>query len=169
MCECFAQYNHDAGALRDWTLQKTAAHKSRDFGDSLDAVEGKWADFSSYKKNEKPPKTQAKLDLEAQFATLQTKLRVQGRPAYTPPAGLSPGDIDGLWSALGDEERARAVAIRAELERQQRIKALVDRFTRRADALDQWSASNKNFLGQSDVGHDLASCQAIFLAFFYFL
>jgi hypothetical protein len=134
--------------LRDWIVAKTEAHKSRDFGDSLSAVEGKWAEFSGYKKNEKPPKTQAKLDLEAQFATLQTKLRVQGRPPYAPPAGLAPSDIDGLWSTLGDEERNRAAAIRAELERQQRIKALVDRFTRRADALDQWASSNKNFLSQ---------------------
>jgi len=123
-------------------------------------VEGQWSDFASYKKNEKPPKTQSKLDLEAQFATLQTKLRVQGRPPYAPPAGLSPSDIDTIWSTLGDAERERASAIRAELERQQRIKALVDRFTRRADALDQWATSNKTFLSQSDVGHDLASCNA---------
>jgi actinin alpha len=155
-----AQYNHDAQALRKWIVDKTAAHKARDFGDSLGAVEQKWAELQSFREHEKPPKTKEKLALEAQFATLQTKLKVQGRAPFVAPEGLAPRDIDGAWSKLNDEERARSQAIREELERQQRIKALVDRFTRRADALEQWAGSNRAYLAQSDVGSDLASVQA---------
>ena len=155
-----AQYNHDAQALRDWVVHTTDAHRARDLGDSLAAVQGKYADLQRFREHDKPPKTKDKLALEAQFATLQTKLKVQGRAPFAPPAGLAPRDIDALWSAMDDEERKRAAAIRAELERQQRIKALVDRFTRRADALDLWAGAQRAFLSQSDTGADLASVQA---------
>lgn len=155
-----AQYNHDAQALRDWVVATTDAHRTRDLGDSLAAVQAKHDALRNFREHVKPPKTKEKLALEAQFATLQTKLKVQGRAPFAPPAGLAPRDIDALWSTMNDEERKRAAAIRAELERQQRIKALVDRFTRRADALDHWAGSQRSFLTQSDVGHDLASVQA---------
>jgi hypothetical protein len=103
-------------------------------------------EFSQYRKDEKPPKTKEKLELAAELATLQTKLRVQGRPQYTPPDGLGnttlsvvkylcvakyavnwigTAQLEGLWSTLGDEEGKRAAALRAELERQQRIKVLL--------------------------------------------
>lgn len=38
--------------------------------------------------------------------------------------------------------------------------ALVDRFTRRADALDAWAKSNLAFTNKTDTGSDLASVQA---------
>jgi len=153
-------YNTKASGLKDWIVAKTEDHKDRDFGDSLESVEGKLGEFSAYRKDEKPPKTKEKLDLAAELATLQTKLKVQGRPQYTPPAGLGTDEIDGLWTTLGEEETNRVAALRKELERQQRIKALVDRFTRRADALDAWAKSNLAFTNKTDTGSDLASVQA---------
>eukprot|EP01108_Squamamoeba_japonica_P002275 TRINITY_DN206_c0_g1_i8.p2 TRINITY_DN206_c0_g1~~TRINITY_DN206_c0_g1_i8.p2 ORF type:complete len:865 (-),score=590.84 TRINITY_DN206_c0_g1_i8:34-2628(-) len=156
------QYEHDAAELRAWIAATTEAHRQRDNigAESLAAAEGAWAALGAHRRDEKPAKTKAKLDLEAQYATLQTKLKVQGRAAYVAPEGSAPAAIDAQWATLTAEETARAAAIAAELRRQRRIKALVDRFTRRADALDAWCAANDSFLSQTDCGADVASTAA---------
>ena len=44
-------------------------------------------EFRQYSKVTKPPKAEERARLEAHFHTLQTKLRVSGRPAYVPSEG----------------------------------------------------------------------------------
>lgn len=44
-------------------------------------------EFRSYAQETKPPKSEEKARLETHFHTLQTKLRVSGRPAYVPSEG----------------------------------------------------------------------------------
>jgi hypothetical protein len=50
--------------------------------------------------SEKPHKAAQKLDLEALFANIQTKLTVYGRAPYQVPSGLSAEDIDAAWDRL---------------------------------------------------------------------
>lgn len=51
------------------------------------AMQKKLEDFRDYRRKHKPPKVQEKCQLEINFNTLQTKLRISNRPAFMPSEG----------------------------------------------------------------------------------
>ena len=86
--------------------------QDRNFGESLDAAKELFEAHKQYLCSEKPQKAAQKLDLEALYANIQTKLAVYGRAAYNVPSGKSTSDIDAAWDALEAAERARGAAVR---------------------------------------------------------
>ena len=50
----------------------------------MQAMQKKLEDFRDYRRKHKPPKVQEKCQLEINFNTLQTKLRISNRPAFMP-------------------------------------------------------------------------------------
>jgi hypothetical protein len=50
-------------------------------------MQQKLEDFRDYRRVHKPPKVQEKCQLEINFNTLQTKLRLSNRPAFMPSEG----------------------------------------------------------------------------------
>lgn len=50
-------------------------------------MQKKLEDFRDYRRKHKPPKVQEKCQLEINFNTLQTKLRISNRPAFMPSEG----------------------------------------------------------------------------------
>lgn len=65
-----------------------------------------------YLHTEKPPRAAQKLDLEASFADIQTKLKVYGRTPYAAPSELTPEAIDEAWDRLEQAEKAYGKACR---------------------------------------------------------
>ncbi len=53
-----------------------------------------------YQTEEKPEKIEEKSRLETTFRTLQTRLRLNNRPAYLPKEGMLIADIILLWREL---------------------------------------------------------------------
>jgi len=53
-----------------------------------------------------------KLDLEALYANIQTKLSVYSRRPYVVPSGLSSDDIDNWWDNLEQAEKERGRSVR---------------------------------------------------------
>ena len=51
------------------------------------AMQQKLEDFRDYRRIHKPPRVQEKCQLEINFNTLQTKLRLSNRPAFMPSEG----------------------------------------------------------------------------------
>jgi len=92
--EMEAEYESTAQALLDWIHHTTQAMQDRHFGESLDAAKDLFEAHKKYLCSEKPPKAAQKLDLEALYANIQTKLTVYGRSAYNVPNGKSTSDID---------------------------------------------------------------------------
>ncbi|CDQ96478.1 unnamed protein product [Oncorhynchus mykiss] len=70
-----------------WLENRTAEHHMR-------AMQQKLEDFRDYRRVHKPPRVQEKCQLEINFNTLQTKLRLSNRPAFMPSEGkmVSVGD-----------------------------------------------------------------------------
>lgn len=71
----------------------------------MQAMQKKLEDFRDYRRKHKPPKVQEKCQLEINFNTLQTKLRLSNRPAFMPSegkmvsvSGCSPHCHHSLWS-----------------------------------------------------------------------
>ena len=54
---------------------------------TLAAVQAKLEEFRNYRRHEKPPKVEQKLDLETKYNTLQTKLRLNNKSAFLPSEG----------------------------------------------------------------------------------
>lgn len=65
-------------------------------------MQKKLEDFRDYRRKHKPPKVQEKCQLEINFNTLQTKLRISNRPAFMPSEGkmvsVSKGGINILFA-----------------------------------------------------------------------
>lgn len=53
----------------------------------MSAMRRKLEDFRDYRRVHKPPRVQEKCQLEINFNTLQTKLRLSNRPAFMPSEG----------------------------------------------------------------------------------
>jgi actinin alpha len=155
-----SDYLDRAKRLLDWINQTTSAMGDREFDNTLEGVEGKINDFKSYKTQDKPPKYNEKVELEALISGLQTKLAVNNRSPFVPPAGLSSHDIDASWAALDAAEHARLLALRYELRRMQRILHLVKKFNQLAGKIEAWSKERSVALKSSDYGETISAVQA---------
>jgi len=70
---------------------------------TMAATQQKLEDFRSYRREQKPPKVQEKCQLEINFNTLQTKLRLMNRPAFMPSEGklISVSQLCGTYDWFG--------------------------------------------------------------------
>ncbi|XP_023801332.1 uncharacterized protein LOC111942417 [Cyanistes caeruleus] len=93
-------YERLASDLLEWIQRTIPWLESRDPQKTIPAMQQKLEDFREYRRVHKPPKVQEKCQLEINFNTLQTKLRLSGRPAFMPSEGrmVSVG-LGGIWGA----------------------------------------------------------------------
>jgi len=110
-------YEKKTEDLLSWIYAAIKRLESRDFGSTPDSAQEAFQAHKKYLSSEKIPKITAKLDLEADFANIQTKLSVYERRPYFPPSGLGVDDLDKAWEALEDAEKARGVAVRENMFR----------------------------------------------------
>jgi len=108
------EYTTRARALMEWIKMKDAYFVDRSFERNSDAVIQQVNEFQSYRKTEKKPKRTEKFELETIYATLITKLRVNRRPAWTPPEGLTIEDVENAWNGLMSDEKVRAALLHDE-------------------------------------------------------
>ena len=73
--------------------------------------------FRTYQRTQKPPKAAEKAQLETHYNTLQTKLRISSRPAYTPTDGKTVADIAEGWRHLDIAEKEFEDFLFTELKR----------------------------------------------------
>ena len=155
-----SDYEKRAQDLVNWIEAKKTDLDERDFDGTLEGVQNKLAEFKSYKSDEKKPRGEEKLQLETLFNALQTKLNLNGRPPYQPPAGMSPQDIEANWAQLEKTEHDRALALREELRRMKKIEDLLRQFNLRIEKLEQWAKQKEVTLASEDVGHNLTEVRA---------
>jgi len=154
------EYLKNAQAMAEWLNSTVQNMKDRNYENTLQSIEEKWDQFQNFKKNTKPEKTAEQLSLEANFNSLQAKLRVNNRPPYVPPAELSLKALDDLWNTLRQEESSRADWLRKEMDRQLRIESLASRFWRKAAGLLTWGVDNNQLLSSTDYGNSVPAVQA---------
>jgi len=105
-------YESRVDALMAWIAEKETGMKDAKFGESLDEAKASQEALKTYFVTEKPPKIAEKLDIESLFAELQTFLKVNDRPPYTPDQKHAPETLDAAWDALTVTEKGHAKAIR---------------------------------------------------------
>lgn len=73
--------------LLEWIRRTIPWLENRTPEKTMQAMQKKLEDFRDYRRKHKPPKVQEKCQLEINFNTLQTKLRISNRPAFMPSEG----------------------------------------------------------------------------------
>lgn len=73
--------------LLEWIQRTIPWLENRVSEQTMRAMQQKLEDFRDYRRVHKPPRVQEKCQLEINFNTLQTKLRLSNRPAFMPSEG----------------------------------------------------------------------------------
>lgn len=131
-------YESLASDLLEWINQRIPQLQDRTGESSLVSATERLESFRTYIRAEKPPKAEEKALLETHYNTLQTKLRISSRPAYTPSEGKMVSDIAEAWKRLGNAENGYEEFLLADLKRLERLEQLASRFEMKARKHEEW-------------------------------
>uniref|UniRef100_A0A4W2C1P3 F-actin cross-linking protein n=1 Tax=Bos indicus x Bos taurus TaxID=30522 RepID=A0A4W2C1P3_BOBOX len=106
--------------------------------------------MQAMQKKHKPPKVQEKCQLEINFNTLQTKLRISNRPAFMPSEGKMVSDIAGAWQRLEQAEKGYEEWLLNEIRRLERVEHLAEKFRQKASTHETWAYGKEQILLQKD-------------------
>ncbi|KAF0043929.1 hypothetical protein F2P81_003087 [Scophthalmus maximus] len=116
----------------------------------MQAMQQKLEDFRDYRRLHKPPKVQEKCQLEINFNTLQTKLRLSNRPAFMPSEGKMVSDINGAWGSLEGAEKGYEEWLLNEIRRLERLDHLAQKFRQKAAIHEAWTEGKEEMLQKRD-------------------
>ncbi|TKC41433.1 hypothetical protein EI555_014516 [Monodon monoceros] len=147
---CF--YHAFAGAeqLLEWIQRTIPWLENRTPEKTMQAMQKKLEDFRDYRRKHKPPKVQEKCQLEINFNTLQTKLRISNRPAFMPSEGKMVSDIAGAWQRLEQAEKGYEEWLLNEIRRLERVEHLAEKFRQKASTHETWAYGKEQILLQKD-------------------
>jgi len=109
------EYEQGAQNLVTWIEHHVARLNDHSFsdGETAEAARKLFEDFKQFSSNEKTEKSKLKLDLESDFAEIQTTLQKNNRHLFAPPDALNPDSLDHHWNRLAEAERLYGAALRA--------------------------------------------------------
>ncbi|MCJ8738769.1 hypothetical protein PDJAM_G00039600 [Pangasius djambal] len=143
-------YEKLASELLDWIRRTTPWLENRSPETTMSAMRKKLEDFRDYRRIHKPPKVQEKCQLEINFNTLQTKLRISNRPAYMPSEGKMVSDIASAWQGLEQAENGYEEWLLNEIRRLERLDHLAEKFQQKASTHESWAKGKDELLTLKD-------------------
>ncbi|KAM4637248.1 LOW QUALITY PROTEIN: alpha-actinin-4-like [Amazona ochrocephala] len=117
---------------------------------TLQEMQHKLEEFRAYRRVHKPPRVQEKCQLEISFNTLQTRLRLGGRPAFVPSEGRMVADINAGWQHLEQAEKGYEEWLLTEIRRLERLDHLAEKFRQKASIHEAWTEGKEALLQQRD-------------------
>uniref|UniRef100_A0A672LHF4 Alpha-actinin-3-like n=1 Tax=Sinocyclocheilus grahami TaxID=75366 RepID=A0A672LHF4_SINGR len=117
---------------------------------TMRAMQQKLEDFRDYRRIHKPPRVQEKCQLEINFNTLQTKLRLSNRPAFMPSEGKMVSDIANAWKGLEQVEKGYEEWLLTEIRRLERLDHLAEKFKQKCSLHESWTTGKEHLLSQKD-------------------
>uniref|UniRef100_A0A8D1RDE4 Actinin alpha 3 (gene/pseudogene) n=1 Tax=Sus scrofa TaxID=9823 RepID=A0A8D1RDE4_PIG len=133
------EYEKLASELLEWIRRTVPWLENRVGEPSMSAMQRKLEDFRDYRRLHKPPRVQEKCQLEINFNTLQTKLRLSHRPAFMPSEGKLVSDIANAWRGLEQVEKGYEDWLLSEIRRLQRLQHLAEKFQQKASLHEAWT------------------------------
>ncbi|CAI4223262.1 unnamed protein product [Auanema sp. JU1783] len=152
-------FEHISSDLLQWINDTIKALDDRRFPNSLQGMREEHTLFNNFRTVDKPPKYKEKGELEALFFTIQTKRKAMGRKPYVPPQGLFMQDIESAWERLDRAENNRQLAIIAELQRQERLEQMAQRFHKKAKLREGWLVNVRSVLENMDHGRSASEVE----------
>ncbi|XP_041731575.1 alpha-actinin-4 isoform X8 [Coregonus clupeaformis] len=143
-------YEKLASDLLEWIRRTIPWLENRAPEKTMAEMQQKLEDFRDYRRVHKPPKVQEKCQLEINFNTLQTKLRLSNRPAFMPSEGRMVSDINGSWHNLEGAEKGYEEWMLNEIRRLERLDHLAEKFRQKATIHESWTDGKEAMLTQKD-------------------
>ncbi|XP_056140097.1 alpha-actinin-4 isoform X2 [Lampris incognitus] len=143
-------YEKLASDLLEWIRRTIPWLENRAPERTMAEMQQKLEDFRDYRRVHKPPKVQEKCQLEINFNTLQTKLRLSNRPAFMPSEGRMVSDINGAWHNLEGAEKGYEEWLLNEIRRLERLDHLAEKFRQKATIHESWTEDKEAMLTQKD-------------------
>ncbi|XP_062409199.1 alpha-actinin-4 isoform X2 [Sardina pilchardus] len=143
-------YEKLASDLLEWIRRTIPWLENRAPEKTMAEMQQKLEDFRDYRRVHKPPKVQEKCQLEINFNTLQTKLRLSNRPAFMPSEGRMVSDINGSWHKLEGAEKGYEEWLLNEIRRLERLDHLAEKFRQKATIHEAWTDGKEAMLTQKD-------------------
>ncbi|KAG7463096.1 hypothetical protein MATL_G00191790 [Megalops atlanticus] len=144
------EYEKLASELLEWIRRTTPWLENRTPEKTMAEMQQKLEDFRDYRRLHKPPKVQEKCQLEINFNTLQTKLRISNRPTFMPSEGKMVSDIASAWQGLEQAEKGYEEWLLTEIRRLQRLDHLAEKFRQKATNHETWAEGKEEILTQKD-------------------
>ncbi|KAI2657982.1 Alpha-actinin-1 [Labeo rohita] len=133
-------YEKLASDLLEWIRRTIPWLENRVPENTMQAMQQKLEDFRDYRRLHKPPKVQEKCQLEINFNTLQTKLRLSNRPAFMPSEG----------KMVSGAEKGYEEWLLNEIRRLERLDHLAEKFRQKAAIHEAWTDGKEEMLQQKD-------------------
>ena len=115
------EYERLASDLLEWIERTRPSLEDRTVENQMSDVQTRLDQFRDYRRNQKPPRSDQKGELESSYNTLQTRLRLANRPAFVPSEGRMVSDIASAWKGLEAAEKGYEEWLIAELRRLERL------------------------------------------------
>ncbi|KAM9326703.1 alpha-actinin-4 isoform 2-T2 [Gastrophryne carolinensis] len=144
------EYEKLASDLLEWIRRTIPWLEDRKPEKTMHDMQQKLEDFRDYRRVHKPPKVQEKCQLEINFNTLQTKLRLSNRPAFMPSEGKMISDINNGWQHLEQAEKGFEEWHLNEMRRLERLEHLAEKFRQKAAIHEAWTDGKEAMLKQKD-------------------
>ena len=144
------EYEEMSSQLLGWIEAKVAEFGTRDPVQGVDTCQQMLEQKSVFRSTEYPTKLQEKGELEAHYSTLQTKLRLSGRPGYVPSEGRLISDIQAAWGSVTAADAEHQDFIVAELNRNRLAESKAESFGRKADAHEAWTGGKDAEMSTDD-------------------
>ncbi|KAL7061082.1 hypothetical protein AAHC03_09735 [Spirometra sp. Aus1] len=157
-----AEYAKIASDLMQWIQKQTPFLADRTTDGTLPGMKQKLARYNSYRGIEKPPKLEDKSVLEALNKTLQTRLKLDKKPAFLPPKGQSVEEIQNAWKEMEFREKGFEDWLLEEIRRMEQLDYLVKKFNLKCSTHEAWSKGKEAALSQRDYEKvDLSQLRAL--------
>ncbi|XP_060041833.1 alpha-actinin-4 isoform X1 [Erinaceus europaeus] len=143
-------YERLASDLLEWIRRTIPWLEDRVPQKTIQEMQQKLEDFRDYRRVHKPPKVQEKCQLEINFNTLQTKLRLSNRPAFMPSEGKMVSDINNGWQHLEQAEKGYEEWLLNEIRRLERLDHLAEKFRQKASIHEAWTDGKEAMLKHRD-------------------
>ncbi|KAJ4949585.1 hypothetical protein JOQ06_021095 [Pogonophryne albipinna] len=144
------EYEKLASELLEWIRRTIPWLENRTAEQTMRAMQQKLEDFRDYRRIHKPPRVQEKCQLEINFNTLQTKLRLSNRPAFMPSEGKMVSDIANAWKGLEGVEKGYEEWLLTEIRRLERLDHLAEKFKQKCSMHESWTGGKEELLSQKD-------------------
>jgi Ca2+-binding EF-hand superfamily protein len=105
-------YERRARLLMAFTAEQNGNWSGYNFGDTKEEAQAAFDNLRAFVDKVKPPQEVEKMDLEALFAEIQTKRKVNNLRPYVPPEGLEPAALEADFMAMVVNQNAHGAAVR---------------------------------------------------------
>ncbi|XP_071219388.1 alpha-actinin-3-like isoform X8 [Salvelinus alpinus] len=144
------EYEKLASELLGWIRRTIPWLENRVAEQTMRTMQKKLEDFRDYRRIHKPPKVQEKCQLEINFNTLQTKLRLSNMPAFMPSEGKMVSDIANGWKGLEQVEKGYEEWLLTEIRRLERLDHLAEKFKQKCSLHESWTSGTVELLSMKD-------------------